>query len=117
MDPRVRRISRGRRLTPEEVEHYRQVREEIEREKPAILEKFRRDHPLLALLSELRRARVKAGLSLSDIGERTGIDRSYLSRLETGARENPSLDMLSKYAQAVGKRMEIRLVDDTPVAE
>lgn len=116
MDPRVRRISRGRKLTPEEAAHYCQLREEIEREKPAILEQLKKSTPVGLLIVELRNARMQAGLSLNDIGERTGLDRSYLSRLETGVRENPSLETLNRIAHAVGKRVEVRLVDEPQAA-
>jgi transcriptional regulator with XRE-family HTH domain len=50
-------------------------------------------------------------LSLADIRERTGIDKSNLSRLENDAGANPTLDTLTRYAEAVGKKLEIVLAD------
>ena len=41
----------------------------------------------------------------------TGMDRSALSKLETGQRLNPTVDTLVRYAQAVGKRLVVSLTD------
>ena len=45
------------------------------------------------------------GLSLADP---TGMDRSALSKLETGRRPNPTVERLVPYAEAVGKRLVVR---------
>src|SRR5205807_2275675 len=57
------------------------------------------------LLMQLKAAREEKGLSLSDLTELTGMDRSALSKLETGQRANPTVDTLRRYAEAVGKRL------------
>jgi transcriptional regulator with XRE-family HTH domain len=49
--------------------------------------------------SKLRNARVKAGLTLEDAGERVGISHSQLSRYERG-EGSPSLDLLRAIALA-----------------
>lgn len=36
------------------------------------------------------------------LGERAGVDSSYISLLETGKRENPGVDTLNRLAQALG---------------
>ena len=41
----------------------------------------------------------------------TGMDRSALSKLETGQRANPTVDTLVRYAEAVGKRLVVSLTD------
>ena len=51
------------------------------------------------------------GLSLADLTELTGMDRSALSKLETGQRANPTVETLVRYAQAVGKRLVVSLAD------
>ncbi len=53
----------------------------------------------------LRQARESAGLSLAEICLRSGIDSPALSRLENGLNPNPTLATLSRYAQALGKRI------------
>ena len=56
-------------------------------------------------------AREAKGLSLADLTERTGMDRSALSKLETGQRANPTVETLVRYAEAVGKRLVVSLAD------
>lgn len=53
----------------------------------------------------LREARERAGLSLAEITSRSGIDAPALSRLENGLNPNPTLATLSRYAEALGKRI------------
>src|SRR2546430_323259 len=62
-------------------------------------------------LHELRRAREDAGMSLTDVEKRTGIDKATLSRLETGKQTNPTVDTLVRYAAAVGKQLVLTLQD------
>ena len=62
-------------------------------------------------LHDLRKAREKAGLSLTDLEKRTGIDKATLSRLETGKQTNPTIETLSRYAAAVGKQLVMTLQD------
>ena len=63
------------------------------------------------LLRQLKAAREEKGLSLADLTERTGMDRSALSKLETGQRANPTVETLVRYAEAVGKRLVVSLAD------
>ena len=49
---------------------------------------------------------------MADLTERTGMDRSALSKLETGQRPNPTIDTLVRYADAVGKRLVVTLADE-----
>ncbi len=53
----------------------------------------------------LRQARERAGLSLAEATVRSGIDAPALSRLENGLNPNPTLATLSRYAEALGKRI------------
>ena len=41
--------------------------------------------------------------SLADLTERTGMDRSALSKLETGQRPNPTIETLARYAVVKGR--------------
>jgi transcriptional regulator with XRE-family HTH domain len=59
----------------------------------------------------LKSERLKKGLSLADMKARTGIERSTLSRLENDAEANPTVDTLTKYADAVGKKVLVVLAD------
>ena len=112
---KIERISRGRKLTPEEGEKYRQMRAQIEAEKPVItahvLARKAELRDLAEVFSELKKAREAQGLSLSDVQDRTGIDRSALSKLETGYRENYTLETVLRYAEAIGKRVVFSLAE------
>ncbi len=111
----MRRTVRNRRLTPEEAATYRKIREQIAEELPDLI--ARRHQRVTALdrqaemVKQLKAAREQRGLSLSDMTRLTGVDRSALSKLETGQRPNPTVDTLVRYAQAVGKRLVVSLTD------
>jgi DNA-binding XRE family transcriptional regulator len=111
----MRRITRDRRLTPEEAAKYREVREQIAEELPDLIarhqERMTALDELEALLQQLRAAREERGLSLSEMTRLTGMDRSALSKLETGQRPNPTIETLVRYAEAVGKRLVVSLAD------
>lgn len=62
-------------------------------------------------LKALRNCREAAGLSLTDLAERTGIDRAALSRLESGAQDNPTINTLQRYAFALGKQLVVQVID------
>ncbi len=69
------------------------------------------EESLLKTLSALQRARPSRGLSLTEIARRTEIDLASLSRLEAGKNPNPTFETLSRYAAALGLRLELSLVD------
>jgi DNA-binding XRE family transcriptional regulator len=98
-------MKRNRKLSAEEAEKYARIRRQIESEKPEILERAKAYRAVTELVQTLKAARDAAGLSLADVRDRTGIDRGALSRLETGVRENPSIETLVRYAEAVGCRL------------
>jgi DNA-binding Xre family transcriptional regulator len=111
----MKRIIRSQRLTPEEAAKYKAIREQVEQELPELIARHHARQGLLdqlqELLKQLKEARQAKGLSLADLTERTGIDRSALSKLETGQRPNPTLETLERYAEAVGKRLVVTLTD------
>ena len=45
------------------------------------------------------------------MADRTGMDRVMISRLENGQIDNPTLATVGRYAQALGKRVVVTLVD------
>lgn len=51
-----------------------------------------------------REARRRAGLSQKDIERLTGTSQHYVSTIERGL-ENPTLDVLTRLAEAVGKTL------------
>jgi DNA-binding phage protein len=111
----MRRITRSRRLTPEEAAKYREVREQVAEELPELVT---RHHERLAaldqvqeLLRQLKTVREAQGLSLADVTRLTGMDRSALSKLESGQRPNPTVETLVRYAEAVGRRLVVSLTE------
>lgn len=111
----MKRITRNERLSPEEAAKYRQVREQVAAELPALVARHHERAASLDQLDELcaqlRAAREAKGLSLADLTKLTGMDRSAISKLETGARINPTVDTLVRYAEAVGKHLVVTLID------
>ncbi len=75
------------------------------------IEAYRQEYPpvgdpeLIEALAGLRRERERQGLSLTDMAERTGIDRATISKLETGKIANPTIGTLNTYAKALGRRL------------
>src|SRR5438445_8585792 len=111
----MKRITRNRRLTSEEAAKYKAIREQVAEELPDLIA---RHHERMAtldqlhnLLLQLKSAREAKGLSLADLTNLTGMDRSALSKLESGQRANPTVETLVRYAEAVGKRVVVSLAD------
>ena len=63
------------------------------------------------VLQQLKEARVSQGLSLVDLTTRTGVEPSLLLDLETEQGISPTMETLVRYAEAVGKRLQISLTD------
>ncbi len=71
--------------------------------------------PEFSLLRELLRARQNAGLSQAEVADRMGTKAPAITRLEsslTSGKHSPSITTLKKYAQALGCRLEIKLVSN-----
>ena len=110
-----------RSATSEEKARHAQIREQVQAELPELKQRGRAKlaetihqgveiHHITALL---KAERMKQGLSLSDLNERTNIDRSTLSKLESNADTNPTISTLTRYAEAMGKKVLVTLVPAT----
>ena len=62
-----------------------------------------------ALVEELIRARMKAGLTQAEVAERMQSTQPAVARLESAGRI-PSTRTLQRYARATGHRLRIKLV-------
>jgi len=62
------------------------------------------------LIREMLAARSKSGLTQEAVAESMRTTKSAVSRLESAGKHAPSLTTLRKYAQAIGCRLEIKLV-------
>ncbi|MGH7392425.1 MAG: helix-turn-helix domain-containing protein [Candidatus Rokuibacteriota bacterium] len=54
------------------------------------------------LSTVIRRYRRAKGISQRDLAAKVGVKGAYIAQLETGARKNPSLDVLKRLARALG---------------
>jgi transcriptional regulator with XRE-family HTH domain len=69
--------------------------------------------PEFSLLRDLLNARQKTGISQAEIAERMGTKAPAITRLESSlssGKHSPSIATLKKYADALGCRLEIRLI-------
>jgi transcriptional regulator with XRE-family HTH domain len=65
------------------------------------------------LFDELLKARNRAGLTQAEVADRMGTKTPAVARLEAGGgrqKHSPSLATLHKYAEAVGCRLDIKLI-------
>ncbi len=107
------RIHRKIERTPEEQRRLDEIRERFQRERPGLDDLLASGDvtdvvshgeylDLRAMLAELKQHRQHQGLSLADVADRSGMDRSAVSRLENGVYVNPTVDTLYRYAEAIG---------------
>jgi ribosome-binding protein aMBF1 (putative translation factor) len=76
---------------------------------PEVKTEYDRLGPIYAVVGEMVEARHKAGLTQADLARRMGTSQSVIARLEN-ARHMPTFDMVARYAAAIGRRVDIRLV-------
>jgi hypothetical protein len=106
-DSQRARVAEARRLIQGEATEIRRKAKKYKEEHDAA-------QPTLNEAARLLKAeRVRQGLSLSEIQERTGIDPPNLSRLENDTGANPTVTTLTRYAEALGKRLLVMLSDQT----
>ena len=55
--------------------------------------------------NKMRQIREKNGMTLEELSVKTGISVGYLSHLERGTRDNPSICVMDKIAYALGKSL------------
>lgn len=105
-------------LTPEKRAEHRRIRELLKDWRPSPEELIASgegasfslfgEYPYLRpFLAELKELREEAGLSLTEVARRCGIDKAALSRLENGQNPNPTLDTLWRYAAALRRRLTL----------
>ena len=62
------------------------------------------------IVDELIAERKRQGLTQQDIADRTGMRAPNITRIES-CRYNPTLEVLERYAMAVGKKLHFELID------
>lgn len=83
-------------------------------DKPAVRAEYdrieRNEMPMFDLILQ---ARTEAGLTQAQVAERMGTKAPAVARLENAlitGKHSPSIATLEKYAAALGKKLEVRLV-------
>jgi DNA-binding XRE family transcriptional regulator len=114
-------------FTPEQREQIREAARKFQAEKLTEAEidasgKYSAPMPLGAFLdplfavAELKKTREMLGLSLTDVSERSGIDRATLCKIENG-KGNPTIQTIGRYTTALGKRATIVLENSNSVEQ
>jgi DNA-binding XRE family transcriptional regulator len=80
---------------------------------PRVAAKYDRLGPVYELVGAMVDARHAAGLTQGQVAERIGTTQSAIARLEN-ARHPPSLDLVTRYATAVGRKVDIQLTTAKP---
>jgi transcriptional regulator with XRE-family HTH domain len=94
-------------LTHKELKARALARADVKAEYDQLNEEF-------AFIDQFLKARASAGITQTEVAERIGTTQSAIARLESGDKKHsPSLATLQKYAQALGCRLELRLVKKT----
>ncbi|MGE3856619.1 MAG: helix-turn-helix transcriptional regulator [Dehalococcoidia bacterium] len=78
-------------------------------ENPAVHAAYDRLGARFSAITQLLRARTRAGVSQQGLAEAMGTTRSAVSRLESG-KHSPSVDTLSDAAAALGYELQIKFV-------
>jgi ribosome-binding protein aMBF1 (putative translation factor) len=76
---------------------------------PEVKAEYDRLGPIFAVVGEMIEARQAAGLTQANIAARMGTTQSVVARLES-ARHMPTFDMVARYAAAINRRIDIRLL-------
>ncbi|QRG66242.1 helix-turn-helix domain-containing protein [Brevibacillus choshinensis] len=63
--------------------------------------------------SRIKKLRNEKGISLSQLAERAGVAKSYLSSIERDIQSNPSLQFIEKIAQVLDVPMNVLIENDS----
>jgi ribosome-binding protein aMBF1 (putative translation factor) len=79
--------------------------------KPAVRLAYEALEDEFSYLDELLKARAASGLSQSEVASRIGTSQSAIARLESiHSKHSPSLATLQNYANALGYKVQIKLI-------
>ncbi|GAA4869198.1 helix-turn-helix domain-containing protein [Paenibacillus vulneris] len=62
---------------------------------------------------KVKQLRLEQGLSISELAEKAGVAKSYLSSIERDLRSNPSVHFLEKISQVLGVSVEALFHNET----
>lgn len=76
----------------------------------SVLVEMHRSKVAKAIVDELITERKRQGLTQQDIADRTGMKAPNITRIES-CKYTPTLEVLERYAMAVGKQLKFDLVN------
>ena len=85
--------------------------QELHDQDPELRREYDRLAPRFALIDALVKARKQRQLTQRELAERIGVTKTVISRVESG-KHSPRLEMAYDIANAIGMRLDIRLVED-----
>lgn len=89
------------------MEKWKDFKKELMKD-PEVRKEYDALRPQYELAAQIIEARLKKGLSQSQLAEKIGTKQSAIARLESGDY-NPSVGFLEKVADATGTRLKIQL--------
>lgn len=102
-----------KKMTAAERAAYKKKLDAVGADKEEILAKgrtvFAAHQAACKAIKQLKKERLRQGLSLADIRQRTGIGREAISKLENDPTPNPTILTLIRYAKAVGVKLELKV--------
>ena len=102
------------KLTTKRIAELSKLAKKIDREEQASIKKkgkaiFARHKLMQSVIAELKAARQAQGLSLAEVGEKSGIGKANVSRLENDLSPNPTWDTIARYAESLGREISIHV--------
>ncbi|WP_195985407.1 helix-turn-helix transcriptional regulator [Clostridium sp. D33t1_170424_F3] len=73
---------------------------------PETKAEFEALRPQYEVISQIIKARSEQGLTQEELAARTGLQRSNISRLESGSY-NPSIELLARVAKGLGMELHV----------
>ena len=96
---------------PERLESFDEADRRIRARRPDIRALWHRSEQRRGVSEFLLRARYRAGLSQSELAERAGWDKSFVSRTESVSSPVPDLMTVSRYIAACGETVGLAAVN------
>ena len=78
-------------------------------EDPEFRKEYEAIQPEMEITRALLEARIRSGMTQTELSEKSGISQADISRLENGTR-NPSLALLKRLAEALDSTLKIEFV-------
>jgi DNA-binding XRE family transcriptional regulator len=104
---RAKKATGGTRMGREILEALDELKRHLRGEKTGIKVTRVTLTPAILAIRELLAARKAAGLSVAEVAAKAGLSVATLTRLEKGRVKHPTVDVLERYAKAVGRELRL----------